>query len=210
MGAGFFFGETMNHGVVNCALTFMWNDGNGYSVATCSNTYVVESDEPVGLQLYADMNQALADAFAGINECMGNPAFLWGCTYRPVAGSDIPEHFDEVGGEPGSYIDTAPFFMAIVVQKFTAASGNPRGKAYIPYIGGPLGQNALLANYDGPFFQGIADKFAVTAASGSTTMVPVVWKPGTATAEPITHCKISQWVAQQRRRAGSRRYYKFP
>lgn len=200
----------MDYGVVN----FQWRvnawNGPGRAWASFSNTYVLTSDLPPGPDLAAEATSFAAGFSDTIRQVMGGSDLYFMLRTRTREGGPFMELDDELFLGGGGFVDVAPYWCSLMVRKY---SGSPeryrQGRAYIPFIGKPIGQSAFTSPFDVEF-QYIADLFSQTFTSGTMVGVPVVHYRPTDVWEPVTRCDISPFLAFQRRRNASTRYYEIP
>lgn len=200
----------MDYGVVNFQWRVNADDASGRAWASFSNTYVITSDLPLGPDLAAEATSFAADLSATVRNVMGGPGLYFMLRTRTRQGGPFLEIDDELFLGAGGFTEIAPYWCTLMVRKY---SGSPekyrQGRIYLPFIGKPIGQSSFTAPYDTEF-QYIADLFAQTFTSGTMVGVPVIHNREADAWEPVTRCDISPFLAFQRRRNASTRYYEFP
>lgn len=200
----------MDYGPVNMQLNVRPNVfGNG-GWASVSNTYFVQSDLPIGPDLIAEFTSAADHLFERVRRVMGGPDIYCICHYRPRGPSTFPDGEDEIAIYDGGYTEAAPWWCSLMVKKFTGPGPTyDKGRAYIPFIGKPLGGGPLV-DPDSPELQDAADAFSEVITSGSMVLTPIIWRAATGVSDIVVSTKMSQFLAFQRRRNASTRYYEFP
>lgn len=200
----------MDYGVVN----FQWRVrpnvfGNG-GWASFSNTYVVTSDLPIGPDLSAEAQLCAVSVFDQVRLIMGGDDIYCMLRTRTRQGGPFMEIDDEIALGSGGFVEAAPWWCSVLVRKY---SGDPerysKGRVYIPFVGKPIGGSPFLGDF-ATDFQYIADEFSRTLTAGTMTCVPVVHRKAEDDWAPVTRCDLSPFLAFQRRRNASTRYYEFP
>lgn len=198
--------------VVNTAIILLVPNDPHYSAASFCPTWVIESSNADPVDTYVEAGNCLAQFWDGVRGVVSEEAFYWLTNWRAIAGGwpfvglDDSQSLTPFGTAEG----IAPYYQTLMVKKKT---GTPprywKGRAYIPFIGGEWA-GETLCNPAAPALVACANAFVGSYTDGATTLTSVKPVEGVAEWEPIGAAEISQFIAFQRRRNISKRYYTYP
>lgn len=198
--------------VVNTAIILLVPDDPLYSAASFCPTWIIESTNLDVVDTYIEAGECLWQFWDGVRGAVSEQAFYWLTHWRnvsggwPFVGLDDSMALNPFGTSPG----IAPYYQTLMVRKKTGAP--PRywkGRAYIPFIGEKWAGKTLCDPADAEL-AALGNAFVGPYTSGNTTLTQVKPVAGVAAWEPITAADVSQFIAFQRRRNISKRYYTYP
>lgn len=198
--------------IVNTAIILLVPNDPHYSAASFCPTWVINTSAADPVDSYIEAGECLAQFWDGVRGVVSEQALWWETHWRSLAGGWPFVGLDDGSSATpfGTAEGIAPYYQTLMVRKKT---GSPprywKGRAYIPFIGGKWAGQTLCDPLDAELVT-LSNAFYGAYTSGSTSIEQVKWDEAAGGWAPIAAADVSQFLAFQRRRNLSKRYYTYP